>query len=343
MNLFPTGNVDRYEFSGLQETVNRLEQLISRQKAEDELGNLVVGGPIRTQIAAAPYTSGPFREDLDASHPIGFDLWVPDYLLRIIRVQCRLKPVPIRNSLAVVESNDAASSGASSANTTQGGGDPTTGASSTSSSNSNAALDTSGPSATNTGANVGTQVVINTHWHRMWQFLGTADPGYSAKHYEARDGRSFYVQGEDAASYNTEDNSTVSTLTVASNGHVHDMQAHVHDITAHSHPIPHTHNTLSHIHPMAHTHLIEGHTHDTTLGITEGGEAQGLRLWIDGVDRSTALGGPWNAAAVFDITEYLLNVRREPVPGAHPIIIESTSVGAVEVWFDWLVIAKPMV
>ncbi|HXH05358.1 MAG TPA: hypothetical protein VNI83_02090 [Vicinamibacterales bacterium] len=96
---------------------------------------------------------------------------------------------------------------------------------------------------------------------------------------------------------------------------------------AHSHSTPsHTHNTPDHTHP--------GHTHNLTLAIAESGMASSLRLYIDGVDRTTALGGPWNAAVELDIRQYLVNARQVPVVGAHEIQVRSSTAGAVEVTGD---------
>lgn len=72
------------------------------------------------------------------------------------------------------------------------------------------------------------------------------------------------------------------------------------------------------------------HTHPLTLSISESGMAAGMHLYIDGVDRTTALGGPWSAEATLDITDYLVDVRLRPEVGAHPIKVTSTAAGAIE-------------
>jgi len=174
------------------------------------------------------------------------------------------------------------------------------------------------------------------------------DHGYPGRLWRTRFGHEIFVQTSDDDNQDTF-GGLGTTFSLPTSGHTHNTNipghghgmAHTHTIS-HDHNIAHTH-TIPHTHTMNHTHNVPGHGHATTLGITEGGTAAGLRLYIDGVDRSAALGGPWGAAALVDITPYLLNVRGEPVHGAHPIKITATSVGAVEVWFDWLVIAKPNV
>lgn len=108
--------------------------------------------------------------------------------------------------------------------------------------------------------------------------------------------------------------------------------------TAHTHGISHTHSTPNH------QHTIPSHTHGLTLGISEGGSPANVRLYIDNVDRSAALGGPWGAAAEVDITQYLVDSKLppEPVAGVHPIKFTTTSVGAIEAFLDFYCIVAPV-
>lgn len=73
------------------------------------------------------------------------------------------------------------------------------------------------------------------------------------------------------------------------------------------------------------------HTHPITLAISESGLAAGMHLYIDGVDRTSDLGGPWSTDPVtLDITTYLVDMRLNPVVGAHAIKVTSTAAGAIE-------------
>lgn len=343
----------------LRESVTRLEQQVNRNNAEKELGNLIVGGPIRTEIAHSAFTSGPYREGLDATFPIEFDLWVPDYLLRVVRCQCRLKPVPIRNSLKVVDDAPDTSSGASSSTTSGSSSASSSGASDTTSSGASSNGSSGSSSSTTTSSHTigvissgATSSLISgledTHFHTFLDYVSNTDFGYTGRLFTTRFGHEIFVQASAAENMDTF-GGLGTTFAIPTAGHTHstNIPGHSHGME-HVHTIPHTHNiqhthTIPHTHTMSHTHTVPGHGHATTLGISEGGTASSLRFYIDGVDRSVVLGGPWGAAAVFDITPYLLNVRGEPILGAHPIQITSATVGAVEVWFDWLVIAKPNV
>lgn len=113
----------------------------------------------------------------------------------------------------------------------------------------------------------------------------------------------------------------------------------------HTHGISHNHSfgTLSNANEASHTHSVAAHTHPLTLTCQEGGSPAGVRLLIDAVDRSTALGGPWNADfGPLDITAYLLDSLGRPVTGAHPISLSTTQAGAIEASLDFYVIAQPV-
>lgn len=93
------------------------------------------------------------------------------------------------------------------------------------------------------------------------------------------------------------------THTLTLNDHSHNM-AHTHSINipAHSHDISHTH-TLSipaHSHDMAHTHslTIAAHVHNINYGIYQDNRyPQQLQIWINGVNYTSLLGGPWALSA----------------------------------------------
>lgn len=104
------------------------------------------------------------------------------------------------------------------------------------------------------------------------------------------------------------------THNVAVAAHDHGI-AHTHTVVvaAHSHGIAHTHvvTIAAHIHGMAHTHSVSipGHTHTLVYGIYEASAATNpdITITINTVDRTTALGGPFDVAQdALDITSYIL-------------------------------------
>jgi len=97
------------------------------------------------------------------------------------------------------------------------------------------------------------------------------------------------------------DMSHTHTLTLYD--HAHDM-AHTHQINIppHAHNIDHTH-TLSippHTHDMSHTHTltIAAHVHAINYGIYQDNKyPQNVQVWINGVNYTSLLGGPWALSA----------------------------------------------
>jgi len=73
----------------------------------------------------------------------------------------------------------------------------------------------------------------------------------------------------------------------------------------------------------AHTHTLS-----SPSGLYEAGDAQGCHVWIDGTDRTTALGGPFGSGSPadiddLDVTAWLLT------PGFHEIQLSSTALGGI--------------
>lgn len=89
--------------------------------------------------------------------------------------------------------------------------------------------------------------------------------------------------------------------------------SHDHQVTIPTHT--HSVSIPSHTHSMAHTHTvtIPAHSHTLSYGLYEDSTyPQNIGIVVDGIDLTTALGGPWAASNVsaeeeLDITTYLVN------------------------------------
>jgi hypothetical protein len=127
-------------------------------------------------------------------------------------------------------------------------------------------------------------------------------------------------------------------------------QTHTHDvhIPGHSHNISAQSTSsgggmfLTSESSGAHSHYISPHTHELVYGIFDGTQAQNLRIYIDGVDRTTLLGGPWNSEVELDITPFLLGIAGNPLHGYHTIKITTTQLGAVDVISEWVAAVIPV-
>ncbi|HSW63105.1 MAG TPA: hypothetical protein VLH56_07340, partial [Dissulfurispiraceae bacterium] len=72
--------------------------------------------------------------------------------------------------------------------------------------------------------------------------------------------------------------------------HTHAVQNHSHSVNDHSHPVQnHSHDVQNH------SHSVNDHIHAISYGIFTGTTATGVTIVINGVDRTTALGGPFIA------------------------------------------------
>lgn len=320
---------------GLRSQLEQQAVLLASLREEQVNGN-VLGGMLRTDIGPGAFPIGPYRQDVDDTYALEFDHWIPEYWLRIKRCVIRLKPGPIRSSVAV-------SASASGELTSNSGGGSTSGSSSASTTgNGGAALLSSAAS----GSTVQITFQTSRHAHKVFVYRSDNDHGWTARVFDGHDSagpgndpsptEGVRIEAENAADIWSDLDTTVSVSSSANPSNVASHPNHTHSVTLpnHQHSMTHTHTTPDH------SHTIDSHDHELTLAIAEGGDAAGLRLYIDDVDRTTALGGPWDSEAELDIRQYLINARQIPVHGAHRIKVTSTSVGSVEVTGDMYGVLK---
>lgn len=92
--------------------------------------------------------------------------------------------------------------------------------------------------------------------------------------------------------------------------------------TDHQHSIPHTHDVT-----------IAGHAHTLTFGIYEGPapSTPAVRVAVNGVDRTAALGGPFNAAFLAkDLTTYLVDADDQPLRARNTVTFSTLSAELVD-------------
>jgi hypothetical protein len=109
-------------------------------------------------------------------------------------------------------------------------------------------------------------------------------------------------------------------------------QEHYHrvNLPAHSHSV--SGQTTTNAAP--HSHYVADHTHALVYGIYESTlpSTKQIRVFINGVDRTAALGGPWNANEInLDITQFLQTQFLTPVQQNNQIELR---VGAAGACFD---------
>jgi len=208
----------------------------------------------------------------------------------------------------------------SSVKTTQGGGGTSTStAGGGGTSTSTAAGGSTTPTSTSNG----------DHGHKIASYVDDSSGGTTRK----------YIIGTDAGGtvygyYDTTFGADIFTAT-QSGDHNHDVSvpSHTHSLTLSNH----THNFT-----------LADHTHAQDYGIFEDSETpENVRIAIDGVDRTSALGGPWAPTGAelnleLDITTYFVNasggLRQD-----HTVTVScDTGQGDVEVGIDMLVSIQPI-
>jgi hypothetical protein len=73
----------------------------------------------------------------------------------------------------------------------------------------------------------------------------------------------------------------------------------------------------------AHTHSL-----NAPSGLYDTGCAQGVHVFIDGTDRTTALGGPWGVGSTLDISDLDISAWITAT-GWHEVAISSTGLGVI--------------
>lgn len=149
-------------------------------------------------------------------------------------------------------------------------------------------------------------------------------------------------------------NETGTTTGTNLSSHTHSLNSHTHDVgfnlavaaQNHTHNVTggtsgaestHTHTTPNHTHSVTgatssadttHTHTTPDHTHALSFGIYEGSSpaTPSIHLYINGTDRSAALGGPWNTTPVeVDVTDYLTDPANPGQPLRQSNVVRFTS------------------
>lgn len=311
------------EVTDLGEQVKRLTSQVSQLRNEKEIGN-VLGGMIRTDIGPGILPVGPYRQDVDASFSLEFTLWIPAEVLRIRRMTLHLTPKPSRLAAGVSEASEdtveVESSGHVHLWAAKVGGAINSGVAvpqSTSISSANAlAGDGTHTHIETGGTTFGPSATINAA-------LSTHNHGGATHSVLPVSALTQWI-GHDS----TGASSSTRTFDMAMvSGHSSDIYTAISAQTPTSVSTP-------------------DHTHDIELSISEHGMADDLEIIIDGVNRTSALGGPWTSEAdiSLDLNDLILvgfiNARQEPVTGAHTIEVTSSAEGAVEVVGDYYVVIK---
>ncbi len=236
-------------------------------------------------------------DNIESGKPLVLSVFLPTETRQVNKAILRFKRQKFRAYEKAAASGGGATSGSSSTSTTASGGSSSVTSASggaTTSSSSSISTTQSGGATTSGSSSRSTSLSSGTHRHVMFS------PTYASP--TARPLRELraYGTGNYIRYLNIECNEADVIYTYGEHeGHSHGMD-HTHSIPGHSHGMEHTHtigshthkvDVPSHSHGMAHTHTVPDHTHPLEFGIYEGTTSSKVTVKINGVDRTSALGG----------------------------------------------------
>ena len=277
-----------------------------------------------------------------AGEELNTELVVPDNCIRLLRCRLRLAPRPIRSTAKGTAAGGGVTSSVATDHTHSLQG--VTSAASGVHSHSLSGITTDAGGAVTTTSEAG------AHRHFLGGLGGAGnpwtDPAYLAQLtlFDAQNNEYNLLVGTDRSSiaavvWTGEDRPAAHTHSVSIPSHQHSFSAQTTQAGgAHDHAF----GAVTTQAGGSHAHDIPAHTHDQVYGIFEGTSARGLRLFIDNIDRTSELGGPWDMQASLDITRYLLDDQGLPVRGAHSIKVTTAQLGAVDLKVEWVAVVAPL-
>jgi len=307
-------------------------------------------------LFVAPMLHGPYRNSVDGTHSMTFIVDYDENIAYLYSAKLKLR-------LAAVRSNVSASSSASG-----GGSAPTSSAGSAHTHSVSQSLTGASGGGTTVSSAGGSS---HSHTVSSATSAVTVDVGIDVDGFPLpANGSSRTTSGGSShnhASATTDDAPPNNPHQHAVSGGSGSESSHTHTVSAHTYTVPsflHTHGVSgqtaaaesSHTHSVTlsdHTHTISGtitaasesaHTHSVTIsahshtitltyGIYEGSapSAPAITITINGVNRTTALGGSWNADTTLDITDYLRDTAKIPLRQDNTIVLTSAELIDLEV------------
>ena len=209
-------------------------------------------------------------DNLAPNYPLVLNIYLPSETISIKRTILRFRLLPFRTY-----STGAASGGG---HTTPSGGGTT-----------------SGPSSLSTTVSADEQIAVTGY-----RFDSGYDVDCTRAEYAAADSHNHGIP--DGTSLARSGGGSVTYRAFSGGSHNHWLPPHSHYHTAygHSHSMNHTHNC------PAHSHAVSDHAHSISYGIHTSTSPTGVTVKINGIDRTSALGGPFNSdQSNIEIKQYL--------------------------------------
>lgn len=324
------------------------------------------------KTAKRPYTfreiHGPFVESIAANDDARFLVDFDSNITYLHSAMLRVRKRRVKSNVSGAASGGGQTSSSGGGQTTTSGGGQTSssdgahshsisstttpsGGGHTSGSGDNHSHSVSGQTAANSGA----------HWHQLgatssvsgWttqpyqqQLLFQTGPqtGFNFGVFVGRGGTSPGASILTTNITTTHSHPVAGTTSATEGTHKHSILNHSHSVSGQtaSSSGSHSHSVSNHTHSVSsHNHTVSDHTHALIYGIFLGPTASApqMRVIINGTDRTTALGGPWNSDMLLDITAYLTDSLGHVLRQSNNVDISSSQLCDVELTCKSLVSA----
>jgi hypothetical protein len=316
------------------------------------------------KTAARPFTyvetHGPYVESIAAGKSVRFPVALDGDVTWLHRATLRVRKRRVKSNVTSAAAGGGQTASSGGGQTTSSGGGVTSSSSGTHTHAVSSTTTPSGGGHTSDSGSAHTHSVTGKttlpngeHHHQIGQYGTTsawATPGYRQQVMLAADQWSSMNYGLYVARNGVENGSGVFWTFNASN-HTHGVDAfasesestHRHGVLNHTHSVSgqtaaaggdHTHTVPSHTHTVSnHTHTVSDHTHALIYGVYQGPNptAPQMTIEINGADRTTALGGPWDSDFTVDITQYLVDGQGQPLRQTNTIEISAVELMDAEV------------
>jgi hypothetical protein len=240
--------------------------------------------------------NGPLRRSIDSTHPVVINVRYDPEIRFLHRVMLHITCHPLRSNVQVAAA----------------GGGQTTTASGEHSHSINAFTTQAGGGGVSTSDVVGNLIWARTMNNETWSDPGRREQIVSYGSSAGVDYGMFVGRGA----------ATPTNAQLWAQEHYHQV-----NIPSHSHSV--SGQTTTNAAP--HSHYVADHTHALVYGIYESTlpSSKQIRIFINGVDRTAALGGPWDANELnLDITQFLQTQFLTPVQQNNQIELRVGAAGA---------------
>jgi hypothetical protein len=240
--------------------------------------------------------NGPLRRSIDDTHPVVINVRYDPEIRFLHRVMLHVTCHPLRSNVQVAAA----------------GGGQTTTASGEHSHSINAHTTEAGGGGTSTSDVVGNLIWARTMNNETWSDPGRREQVVSYGSSAGVDYGMFVGRGA----------ATPTNANLFAQEHYHNVS-----LPSHSHSVSGQTTTSA----TPHSHSVADHTHALIYGIYESTlpSTKQIRIFINGVDRTSALGGPWDATELnLDITQFLQTQFLTPVQQNNQIELRVGAAGA---------------